>query len=149
MDGEKSDPKKLIGSNYLLKFAEDVDTVVAAYSQYVTLELESSKPGEEVDMQAVNGYCDQIRTYLLRAWLSYRTLFEIINKNPSDEDKANKKDIDAIIISVKKNRIINSEEIETFIVAINKYLYSDPIKRLMDTAQTTMSSIYDLEKKHE
>ena len=145
MEGEKSDLKRFLGSNYLIKFSEDVDTLLAAYSQYVTVEMEAIN-SSEVDMNNIYQYSDTLRTYVLRAWISYRTLYEVINKENSEADKTSKIEIDKIILSIKKNRIAQSSEIETFLISINTYLFSEPIRKLMDNAQNTMNEMFKMEK---
>lgn len=149
MDEAKQDLKKALGSSYLVKFSEDVETLLAAYSQYVSVEIQSLKQ-EEVDMNVIEKYSDTMRTYVLRAYISFLTLFNIINKHEaSEEDRTNKLEIDKIVKIIKENAVINSSEIETFLISMNAYIYSEPIKKLMDSAQQTMADIYNLNEKNE
>lgn len=133
------DMDRVVGSSYLLDFKESCDALIGLYAEYLPVikDLADKETKRQIgDVKEVKAYCDAIRKYCIKNYISYTILQKSMKK---DKNAAIERVYNEII---KKETFLNPEEIETFILEISEFLFSDAIRSVMETAEDIMGRLY-------
>lgn len=137
--------KQITGVSYILTFFKEVQQITHTYAQYVNLMLElETKYNKDVDKipeeerAILTGTMQLIRQSAHKVYIQYVAI--------SESGKLKKdKEITSTYKPIKKNLIINRDDIEKFVIALNKVLVTDIMQEILANSQSLIGNIYDNE----
>lgn len=135
--------EKTTAASYIISFFENVGLITHHYAQYTNLIIELENKYKEVDLKGVTEeegkvlqqLLQEIRYYAHKAIIQYKSINETL-----DEDKD--KEILDNYDKIKKNYIIQRQDIEAFTIQLNKVLVKDIMRSLLQSSQDIIENIY-------
>ena len=142
------DEKKLAGASYIFAFYKDVQTLTEYYAQYTNFLLELKSRYNELDLAklteeektAVTQTVRAVRVSVNKIYIQYISILSVLKTNIKADEKEN---IKSRCGKIKKNYIINEEDLEDFVIQINKFLLKGIIQSLLEDSQSIIESIYE------
>lgn len=137
--------KQTAGANYLINFFNNIQFLNHSYSNYVNslLELETkygeNPKKEDIDSNDLTGLIkvgQELRYHCHKVYIEYQSIFQTLKQT------LNEQIINIYKSFIKKDLLVSREEIEKFVIEVNKVLVHDIIKDLLTTSQDIFNSIY-------
>lgn len=137
------DEKKITAASYIYQFYSEIQNLNHEYSNYlnIMLELENKyssnveKNASDEEKNFIKIQIQKVRYSTHQTYIHYLSITKGLNKNP---DNKIVKSYDLI----KKQFMINREELEKYVTNINAVLVLEVIKNLLESSQDLIQEIY-------
>ena len=137
--------EKTTAASYILNFYQIVQSINHHYANYlnqlILMENASKDKSKEVAENLNIGNRAQliemiqsIRYYRTQAYIAYSTIMKGVNKAADSEIKDT-------YLKIISQLVINRNDLETYVIAMNTSLMKDIIKRLMESSQDVLSNL--------
>ena len=135
--------KKIVAASYVFTFYQSVTIAIDYEAQYrnILVELNVKYSNQEVinklnetEKEALIQSVQLVRFYSRKCWIMYKTLIKPLGIK---EDKG----LEEAYIKIKDQYVINQDDLENFIIAINQILIDNTIKDLIDNSQNLLEAI--------
>lgn len=139
---KRAGSKELLGASYVVDFFNEVTQLTGQFSQYknIMLELEEKKKQgvslEPVEGDSVNVSARNVRLYCNQVYLRVRAL-------SSGADLKESKNIKEFYDKVCVGLLPKVEDVENFVLEVNKLLVKDVISDLLSTSQSLLNNMYE------
>jgi len=142
------DERKTTGASYIVSFYQDIDYTVAQAVTYNNLMLElEAKYGEEnvnkcseMEKEKLKENMQLLRYHVQRAYIKYISILSVIKKEPNEI-------LESKYLKIKKNFVIDRDDVDSYIIQINKFLVTEIMGELLETSQSLVGALYDGELK--
>ena len=143
------DEKKIVASNYIINFYKDVNNLTNTYSQYKNdllylkakyrdlPDLQLHAALLETERQALVQHTSNVRYWALKVYVQVEAI-----KNKIKIDQKTIEKIDKEYKIIKDQFIIDSENIQEFVVLFNKIIVNSVITTLLQTAESFVNEVY-------
>lgn len=140
------DEKKSASASYIISFYQIVQLLNVHFAQYKNMLIEikavSGEKAEygsftELQKEELKKMAQIVRQSVFMCNVQYRAIVETVDKLKIDDKiKDTYKNVcDQFVISV--------DELESYVIGINKFLLNDIIGSLLETSQALLNSIFD------
>lgn len=142
--GSSQDEKKVAGASYIYSFYGIVQQLTTDYANYLNLMLEIQfKYGDEtpVDKMPENErlmliqLMHNIRFSVHKSYVQFVSMSELLKIKEF-------KVLTETYTKIKTQLIINREDLDKFVIEMNKILLNDIIKTLLETTQDIVDKLY-------
>lgn len=136
--------ERTTAASYVLTFFQEIGNLTSQFAAYQNLMLElketyNTEDGmsnmEDKDRDLLKAATQNVRFFALKCYTMYDAIISGAKKTPD------KKIIESYK-NIKKQFIINTEELEEYVMLINKVLANDIMQGLLETSQSVMDDIY-------
>lgn len=134
--------KDLAGASYIITFYREVQDLTSHYANYINIMLElenkygkdAAKMGEE-EKALIAQHAQLVRYASHKCYIEYNSIMLGINQ-PTDAAVVNK------YAKIKTTFIINRDDLEAYVIALNAVIVKDIIQNLLATSQDFLSKVY-------
>ncbi len=133
---DSSNEERLAASNYIVTFYNQVIQLTSLSSQYHNLLLLfSNKYGslgkgmEDIDREALKDSVQNIRYVVQTVYIQLSSLNDKVKV-----DEKEKEELDNLYKSIKNEFIIKREDLEKFVILLNKFLMNNIMKNLLQNS---------------
>ena len=139
------DEKKLAGASYIFSFYKEVQILTDFYAQYINFLLEIkekakdndiNKLGEAEKLQVMQGV-QQVRISAHKSYIQYISIIGVLKVKESNEEE-----IKASYVKIKAIYVIKEEDLEKYVISLNKFLLNGVIQSLLEDSQDIIEEVY-------
>lgn len=147
--------ERTAAASYVLTFYQEVQALTQGYAQYLNIlaELEArhgvedlAKRVEENEKQLLVQTVQNIRAYANKVHISYNcirdNLPELKEERERQESEENHRRIEAAKTKINAAFIIRTQDIEEYVIGLNKFLVSHIMRNLLVSSSDIVNSIY-------
>jgi hypothetical protein len=135
--------EQIAGSQYILTFFAEIGKFTDTYCFYLNELVEIEAQYGKVDLEAmeeneketVKDLLKNLRFYIVKTFLMYKTICNNQGKTPDPK-------LTALQAKLKKTFVYQIDELEEFVEGLNAFLTDTVIKELQETAGQIVSNIY-------
>jgi hypothetical protein len=136
--------ERTTAASYIITFFQEVGNLTSQFAAYQNLMLELKESYktdeamgkmEESDRNQIKLSTQNVRFYALKCYTMYEALIEGAKKSKDQKVKQSYENI-------KRQFIINTDELEEYVMLMNKVLATEIMQGLLETSQSIMDDIY-------
>ncbi len=139
----KIDEKKIAGASYIFNFYKEVEILTDYYAQYINFLLQLKEQTKNTDLSKLGDAEKQtliegvqgVRLAAHKIYVQYTSIAGVLKLELSEKIKES-------YAEIKKHYIIKEDDLEKYVIEINKFLLNQIIQELLEDSQSLIEEVY-------